>query len=95
MAAVIFRMGDIFESGTDLTVLPYATKGHINATADTRVRRFQLPLPSEQPIGEMEIHRFPGQMSRIIAWAASVSDRTSGPQRDPEDRGVFGCLREV
>jgi len=79
MGSVIFRAGDIFESGADLTALPCSIKGHISASSDTRVQRFQLPLPSPLGPGEIEIHRFPGLVSRIVAWAASVSDRTSSP----------------
>jgi len=77
MASVMFRIGDILESGADLTALPCSTKGHISTTAEARVQRSQLPLPSLLPLGEIEIRRFPGRVSRIIAWAASVKDRNS------------------
>jgi hypothetical protein len=79
MASVMFRIGDILESGADLTTLPCSTKGHISTTAETRVQRFGLPLPSINDLGEIEISRFPGSVSRIIAWAASVKDRRSSP----------------
>jgi hypothetical protein len=79
MAHVMFRIGDILESSADLTVLPCSTKGHISTTAEARVQRFQLPLPSLLSLGEIEVKRFPGRVSRIIVWAASVNDRRSNP----------------
>ncbi len=77
MPSVMFRIGDILESGADLTALPCSTKGHISTTADARVQKFQLPLPSMLQLGEIEVSRFPGRVSRIIVWAASVENRRS------------------
>jgi hypothetical protein len=79
IAHVMFRIGDILESGADLTVLPCSTQGHISTTAEARVQRFQLPLPSLLSLGDIEAKRFPGRVSRIIVWAASVNDRRSNP----------------
>ena len=81
MASALFRRGDIFERGADLTVLPCSAKGHISSTAETHVQRFGLPLPSEKTLGEIEIQRFPGagRITRYIAWAASVMEYKSTP----------------
>jgi hypothetical protein len=80
MASVMFRIGDVLQSGADVTALPCSTKGHISSTAQAKVQHFQLPLPSLLALGNIEILRFPGRVSRIIAWAASVSDRRSSAE---------------
>jgi hypothetical protein len=88
----MFRIGDILESGADLTALPCSTNGHISTTAEASVRRFQLPLPSLLRLGEIEICPFPGRVSRIIAWAASLEDRNSSAdaiRRIGEHLGTF------
>ncbi|HEX7424849.1 MAG TPA: toll/interleukin-1 receptor domain-containing protein [Terriglobales bacterium] len=79
MASVLFRRGDIFERGADLTVLPCSAKAHISRTAEGHVNRFKLPLPKEKELGEIEIVRFPGpgSVTRFIAWAASVMEYRS------------------
>lgn len=79
MASVLFRRGDIFERGADLTVLPCSAKTHISRTAEAHVNRFKLPLPREKELGEIEIIRFPGSgsVTRFIAWAASVMEYRS------------------
>ena len=74
MAVVLYRRGDIFEVGTDLTVLPCSAAAHFSKTAEAHINRFGLPLPPEQPLGRITVHRFPGPgtITRYIAWAASV-----------------------
>src|SRR5436190_1194384 len=82
MASILFRRGGEFRAGADLTVLPCSAKGHISKTAETHVRRFNLPLPPEQSLGEIDIKRFPGagSITRYIAWAASVMEYQSTPE---------------
>ncbi len=79
MASVIFRRGDIFEQGADLTVLLCSAKSHISKTAEKHVAKFGLPLPNDKELGKIEIHRFPGagSITRYIAWAASVMEYRS------------------
>jgi hypothetical protein len=89
MPAVVFRIGDIFETGVDLTVLPCSAKGHISRTANAHVELYGLSLPSEMNLGEvdirdfpLEVKRFPGQGRhyRYYAWAASVIGFESTPE---------------
>lgn len=79
MASVLFRRGDIFERGADLTVLPCSAKSHFSKTAENHVNRFKLPGPSDKELGELEIHRFSGagSITRYVAWAASVMEYRS------------------
>jgi hypothetical protein len=74
MAVVHFRRGNIFEVGSDLTVLPCSARGHFSKTAEVHIARFGLPPPPEQPLGSMTVYPFPGPgtITRYIAWAASV-----------------------
>lgn len=71
---VRFRRGDIFEVGSDLTVLPCSARGHFSKTAERHIRLFDLPLPPDQPLGSITVFPFPGpgSVTRYIAWAASV-----------------------
>lgn len=73
-AVVVYRRGNIFEVGSDLTVLPCSARGHFSKTAEVHITRFGLPLPPEQPLGSITVHPFPGTgtVTRYIAWAASV-----------------------
>jgi hypothetical protein len=73
-AVVLYRQGDIFEVGSDLTVLPCSARGHFSHTAKAHIERFGLPLPPHQSLGSITVYPFPGDgtITRFIAWAASV-----------------------
>lgn len=73
-AVVLYRQGDIFEVGSDLTVLPCSARGHFSKTAEAHIQRFGLPLPPQQSLGSITVYPFPGPgtTTRHIAWAASV-----------------------
>ena len=73
-AVALYRQGDIFEVGSDLTVLPCSARGHFSKTAEAHIKRFGLPLPPHQTLGSITVYQFPGDgtITRYIAWAASV-----------------------
>lgn len=80
MGSVIFRPGNILARGADLTVLPCSDEGHISAETRSHLERYGLPLPGAVTFGSIRIIEFPGPSSitRWIAYAASVSKRSSG-----------------
>src|SRR5438128_1761850 len=79
MAYVMFRVGDLFERGGDLTVLPCSAKSHISSTAEAHVQKWGLSLPPEIPLGKIDISPFPHKkrITHYIAWAASVMNYKS------------------
>jgi hypothetical protein len=89
MATVLFRVGDIFESGADLTVLPCSARGHISPTANLLVQQYGLSLPSDMKVGDVQLRESPVEVrqsvarphcSRYYAWAASVINFRSEPE---------------
>lgn len=81
----VVRMGDIFEGGMDLTILPCSAKKTISSAARRWVDLFGLTTPSELRkelgLGTVSpLRKFPGRkaITKHYAWAASVfNDATS------------------
>jgi hypothetical protein len=79
------NMGDIFEGGTDLTVLPCGAKPTWTAAVDRWIDQFGIPTPKQladklRLSDVTAIAPFPGpqRITRFIAYAASVcNDKTS------------------
>jgi hypothetical protein len=84
-ATVRANMGDVFEGGADLTVLPCGAKPTWTASVERWIEQFDLPTPKDlvEQIRLSEVTStspFPGpqRITRFIAYAASVSnDQTS------------------
>lgn len=77
MSTVNFIQGDILERDADIIVLPCSSKGHISRTAERHVKLYGLTLPKEKALGEIEVLRFPGGVTKLYVWAASVMNSQS------------------
>jgi len=86
MKRVYPRLGDIFEGGADLTVLPCSAKATVSSATERWLKIFGIPYPTSlaapPKLGEIsEIFEFPGNktISEFIAFAATVLNDSSEP----------------
>lgn len=65
---VLARMGNVFEGGAHLTVLPCSSKGTVSSFTETWAKLFQLPMPKDLP----EPPKF-GDVSQLIPFTRDTS----------------------
>ena len=83
---VTASMGDVFEGGADLTVLPCGAKPTWTAAVDRWIEQFELPTP-KQLASRMRLSDvttpfpFPGpeRLTRYVSYAASVFNGQTDP----------------
>ena len=82
MGQVIIKLGDIFEGGMDLTVLPCSAKGSISSSTERWTRLFGIGTPNELGLqiehgGISSPIPFPkdNRMTRFVIYAASVFNK--------------------
>lgn len=86
MAKTLIRMGNIFEGGSDLTVLPCSAKGTITSSTKTWQELFELPTPGQ--LGSLRLGDITDlidcpkakKKTRHIVYAASVLNDASSPE---------------
>lgn len=86
MKRVFPRLGDIFEGGVDLTVLPCSAKGTVSSATERWINIYGIPHPTSLAalprLGEIsEVVEFPQKKTttKFITYAATVLNKSSEP----------------
>src|SRR4051812_45949480 len=80
-ASVLASRNDIFDSTSDLLVLPCSAKGTISTTVQRNADQYGIPRPKPMPLGNVLVIPFPppATIAKFIGWAASVERDSTTP----------------
>jgi predicted nucleotide-binding protein len=74
--SVIVRLGDVFDSSSDMVVLPCSAKGSISRSSQKHIDHYGIAHPLPMKPGDIQVLAFQGAgtITKWIAWAASVQN---------------------